>query len=139
MALSGGQPACRVRGCRVKSARTRTRGLVHLAPVSSYAGPMERRNLYDDDIYAWAREQAEVLRRLAETRRDLPNELDLETDPPAQASFRPPIPLATQVAQRGPGVPRRTPEGDHACDAAQHRREPSVAPGSPQGRRRRRP
>jgi hypothetical protein len=39
---------------------------------------MERRSLYDDDIYAWAREQAEVLRRLAETRRDLPNELDLE-------------------------------------------------------------
>ena len=39
---------------------------------------MERRSLYDDDIYAWAQEQAEVLRRLAETRRDLPNELDLE-------------------------------------------------------------
>ena len=39
---------------------------------------MDRRSLYDEDIYAWAREQAEVLRRLAETRRDLPNELDLE-------------------------------------------------------------
>lgn len=33
---------------------------------------------YADDIYAWSREQAAVLRRLAETRRDLPNELDLE-------------------------------------------------------------
>jgi Domain of unknown function DUF29 len=39
---------------------------------------MDRRSLYDEDIYAWAREQAEVLRRLAETGRDLPNELDLE-------------------------------------------------------------
>lgn len=33
---------------------------------------------YDDDIYAWSREQAALLRRLAETRRDLPNALDLE-------------------------------------------------------------
>lgn len=32
---------------------------------------------YDDDIYAWAHEQAAVLRRLGETRHDLPNELDL--------------------------------------------------------------
>jgi hypothetical protein len=39
---------------------------------------MDRRSLYEDDIYAWARQQAEVLRSLAETRRDLPNELDLE-------------------------------------------------------------
>ena len=39
---------------------------------------MDRRPLYDDDIYAWAQQQAEVLRRLAATRRDLPNELDLE-------------------------------------------------------------
>ena len=39
---------------------------------------MDRRSLYDDDIYAWARQQAEALRRLAEARRDLPNELDLE-------------------------------------------------------------
>ena len=38
---------------------------------------MDRRSLYDDDIYAWAQEQAAALRRLAETRRDLPNELDL--------------------------------------------------------------
>jgi hypothetical protein len=38
---------------------------------------MDRRSLYDEDIYAWAQQQAEVLRRLAETRRDLPNELDL--------------------------------------------------------------
>jgi hypothetical protein len=39
---------------------------------------MDQRSLYDDDIYAWAQQQAEALRRLAETRRDLPNELDLE-------------------------------------------------------------
>ncbi len=34
--------------------------------------------LYDDDVHAWAERQAEVLRRLARTRADLPNELDLE-------------------------------------------------------------
>ena len=39
---------------------------------------MDRRSLYDEDIYAWAQQQAEALRRLAESRRDLPNELDLE-------------------------------------------------------------
>ncbi len=39
---------------------------------------MDRRSLYEDDIYAWAQQQAATLRRLAETRRDLPNELDLE-------------------------------------------------------------
>ena len=39
---------------------------------------MDRRSLYDDDIYAWAQQQAATLRRLAETRRDLPNDLDLE-------------------------------------------------------------
>ena len=39
---------------------------------------MDRRSLYDDDIYAWAQQQADALRRLGETRRDLPNELDLE-------------------------------------------------------------
>lgn len=39
---------------------------------------MDRGAAYDDDIYTWSQEQAAVLRRLAETRRDLPNELDLE-------------------------------------------------------------
>ena len=39
---------------------------------------MDRRSLYDEDIYAWAQQQADALRRLAGTRRDLPNELDLE-------------------------------------------------------------
>jgi hypothetical protein len=39
---------------------------------------MDRRSLYDDDVYAWAKQQADALRRLARTRRDLPNELDLE-------------------------------------------------------------
>lgn len=38
---------------------------------------MDRATAYDDDIYAWSQEQAAALRRLAETRRDLPNELDL--------------------------------------------------------------
>ena len=39
---------------------------------------MDHRSLYDDDVYAWAQQQAEALRRLAETGRNLPNELDLE-------------------------------------------------------------
>lgn len=39
---------------------------------------MDRRSLYDEDIYARAQQQAAALRRLGETRRDLPNELDLE-------------------------------------------------------------
>ena len=39
---------------------------------------MARRSLYDDDVYAWAKQQADALRRLARTGRDLPNELDLE-------------------------------------------------------------
>ena len=34
--------------------------------------------LYDDDILLWSEQQADVLRRIARTRRDLPNELDLE-------------------------------------------------------------
>jgi hypothetical protein len=33
---------------------------------------------YERDFYAWSQHQAEALRRLAHTRRDLPNELDLE-------------------------------------------------------------
>ena len=39
---------------------------------------MDRRSLYDDDVYAWAKQQADALRRLDRTGRDLPNELDLE-------------------------------------------------------------
>ena len=39
---------------------------------------MDRRSLYDDDVYAWAKQQADALRRLARAGRDLPNELDLE-------------------------------------------------------------
>jgi hypothetical protein len=39
---------------------------------------MDRRSLYDEDVYAWAQQQAEALRRLAEARSDVPNELDLE-------------------------------------------------------------
>ena len=34
--------------------------------------------LYDDDIVLWSEEQAEIIRRLGRTRRDLPNELDIE-------------------------------------------------------------
>jgi hypothetical protein len=34
--------------------------------------------LYDDDILLWSEEQAALIRRLGRTRRDLPNELDLE-------------------------------------------------------------
>jgi hypothetical protein len=39
---------------------------------------MDRATAYDEDIYAWSQEQAAALRRLAQTRRDLPNDLDLE-------------------------------------------------------------
>jgi hypothetical protein len=35
-------------------------------------------SLYDEDILAWAEQQASTLRRLAEDRRGLPNDLDLE-------------------------------------------------------------
>jgi hypothetical protein len=34
--------------------------------------------LYDDDILLWSEQQAETIRRLGKTRRDLPNELDVE-------------------------------------------------------------
>src|SRR3954452_4990294 len=47
-------------------------------PPIGYFPAMDRRSLYDDDIYAWTQQQAEALRRLARTGRDLPNELDLE-------------------------------------------------------------
>jgi Domain of unknown function DUF29 len=33
---------------------------------------------YDDDVFAWSQQQAAALRALARSRRDLPNELDLE-------------------------------------------------------------
>lgn len=39
---------------------------------------MDRGATYDDDIYAWSQKQAAALRSLAESRHDLPNELDLE-------------------------------------------------------------
>src|SRR5215210_7847095 len=51
---------------------------VTFLPPIGYFPAMDRRSLYDDDIYAWTQQQAEALRRLAGTRRDLPNELDLE-------------------------------------------------------------
>ena len=39
---------------------------------------MGRPSLYDEDILRWSEVQAGLIRRLAETRRDLPNEFDLE-------------------------------------------------------------
>jgi hypothetical protein len=39
---------------------------------------MENTVSYEDDTFLWSQQQASVLRRLARTRRDLPNELDLE-------------------------------------------------------------
>jgi hypothetical protein len=39
---------------------------------------MAQSALYDEDILLWSEQQAEVIRRLARTRRDLPNELDVE-------------------------------------------------------------
>lgn len=38
---------------------------------------MDRRTLYEEDYFAWLREQAAALRRLAQDRRDLPNDLDV--------------------------------------------------------------
>lgn len=52
--------------------------MLSLVDISRYIQGMDRRSLYDDDVYAWAQQQAEALRQLAATRRDLPNELDLE-------------------------------------------------------------
>jgi hypothetical protein len=39
---------------------------------------MDHPTSHDDDVYAWAYEQAALLRGLAATRRDLPNALDIE-------------------------------------------------------------
>jgi hypothetical protein len=39
---------------------------------------MSSSTLYDDDILLWSEQQAAVIRRLGATRRDLPNELDVE-------------------------------------------------------------
>ena len=39
---------------------------------------MDRAELYHDDIHAWSEQQVDVLRRLARSRLDLPNALDLE-------------------------------------------------------------
>jgi hypothetical protein len=39
---------------------------------------MSHPSLYDDDIVLWSEQQAEIIRRLGRTRRDLPNELDVE-------------------------------------------------------------
>jgi hypothetical protein len=39
---------------------------------------MSHASLYHEDILLWSEEQAEIIRRLGRTRRDLPNELDIE-------------------------------------------------------------
>ena len=39
---------------------------------------MSHSALYDEDILLWSEQQAEIIRRLGRTRRDLPNNLDLE-------------------------------------------------------------
>jgi hypothetical protein len=39
---------------------------------------MSNSSLYDEDILLWSEQQAAVLRKLGQTRRDLPNELDIE-------------------------------------------------------------
>ena len=39
---------------------------------------MSGSTLYDEDILLWSEQQADVIRRLGQTRRDLPNELDIE-------------------------------------------------------------
>lgn len=42
-----------------------------------YCAAMDRRLLYEEDYFAWLQQQAAALRRLAEERRDLPNDLDI--------------------------------------------------------------
>ena len=39
---------------------------------------MSNSTLYDDDILLWSEQQAAAIRRLRETARGLPNELDIE-------------------------------------------------------------
>ena len=39
---------------------------------------MAHSSLYDEDIVLWSEAQADIIRRLGQTRRDLPNELDIE-------------------------------------------------------------
>jgi hypothetical protein len=39
---------------------------------------MSDKSLYDEDILLWSEQQAEVIRRLGQTRRDLSNELDVQ-------------------------------------------------------------
>ena len=39
---------------------------------------MSDQSLYDDDILLWSEQQAEIIRKLGRTRRDLSNELDIE-------------------------------------------------------------
>ena len=39
---------------------------------------MSQTALYDEDILLWSERQAEIVRRLGRTRRDLPNEFDIE-------------------------------------------------------------
>jgi Domain of unknown function DUF29 len=39
---------------------------------------MSNSTLYEEDILLWSEQQAAVIRRLGQTRRDIPNELDIE-------------------------------------------------------------
>jgi len=39
---------------------------------------MRDQGLYDEDILLWSEQQAEIIRQLGRTRRDLPNKLDIE-------------------------------------------------------------
>jgi hypothetical protein len=39
---------------------------------------MPQNALYDDDILLWSEQQAEIVRKLGRTRRDLPNDFDVE-------------------------------------------------------------
>jgi hypothetical protein len=44
----------------------------------NYGDVMSEQSLYDADILLWSEQQAEVIRRLGRTRRDISNELDVE-------------------------------------------------------------
>ena len=48
-----------------------------MSPISRDSSEMSGSTLYEDDVLLWSEQQAEAIRRLG-TRRDLPNELDIE-------------------------------------------------------------
>jgi hypothetical protein len=53
-------------------------GSTWLAAYHAVRIGMAHSSLYDDDIVLWSEAQAQIIRRLGQSRRDLPNDLDIE-------------------------------------------------------------